>query len=69
MNTCVFENETECNALREKNCEGCKFRKTKEELIAGREKAIEHINTLPTEQRNYILRTYYAGNRRAIKKW
>ena len=66
MNTCVFENGTDCNALRCKNCENCAFRKTREELIEGREKAIERIDNLPVEQRNHIIRKYYLGRRRAF---
>lgn len=59
MNDCVFNNGDECTALKAKQCEGCVFRKTKEELIAGRTKAINRINNLPERTRARIIRTYY----------
>jgi hypothetical protein len=58
MNKCVFENENECIALKEKRCAFCAFRKTKEELIEGRRKATERIASLPEEQKKHIIRKY-----------
>lgn len=45
---CVFDKGNDkCSALTAKMCAGCRFRKTKRELDAGRQKAIERIGTLP----------------------
>lgn len=59
MDNCIFEKGNECNALREKKCEGCSFYKTEAELIEGRRKAQERIDSLPEKQRIHIIRTYY----------
>lgn len=67
MDNCVFENGNECNALRVKECAGCRFRKTKEELIESREKAAERIDTLPDARFYHIVRKYYPQRRRVEK--
>ena len=59
MKICVFDNGEECDALREKNCVGCPFRKTPEELKEGRRKAFERIEKLPLAERIVIHRKYY----------
>ena len=46
MDKCAFDRECECSALNVKVCEGCSFFKTKEELIASREKAQKRVNAL-----------------------
>lgn len=61
MNKCVFDEEDKCRALNEKDCDGCRFYKTKEELTEGREKAAERIAQLAPEHRDYIRRTYYGS--------
>ena len=58
MKICVFDNGEECDALREKNCFGCPFRKTPEELKEGRRKAYERIEKLPLSERIVIHRKY-----------
>lgn len=65
MKECVFERGDECIALNEKHCENCSFRKTKEELIKGRQKFFARLNILPRVQRMHILETYYGAN----KEW
>ena len=67
MNTCVFENENECNALTEKQCNGCPFRKTEEEFRAGRRKAAIRIYRLPDPIRKRIIRKYY-GTMKAFRE-
>lgn len=47
MNECVFERNRKCAALIVKNCENCKFRKTKEEFELGQKKAIEKVASMP----------------------
>ena len=59
MEKCAFEKGNSCTALREKKCKFCTFRKTTEELISGRLKAIERIESLPTPKRHYIVHTYH----------
>ena len=59
---CVFEKRgydfALCSALKEKNCEGCRFRKTPEELEAGRKKAEARIKTLPLKVQVHIKEKY-----------
>lgn len=59
MCECVFDNGTNCVALNEKKCDGCKFRKTEEELAAGRKRAMDRINNLPHEHYDYIHEKYH----------
>ena len=63
MNDCVFNHGKKCEALTEKNCEGCCFRKTRAELAKGRAKASERIESLPPEEQKHILLKYYARGR------
>lgn len=59
MCKCVFDKGDSCSALNPKKCAGCNFRKTKEELTAGREHAAELLDRLPNEQRDAIKEKYY----------
>lgn len=59
MSNCVFQKEEECLALKEKQCLGCTFHKTSEELAEGRQKATRHINSLPEHIKKKIARKYY----------
>lgn len=59
MNNCAFDRDKFCAALKEKQCEGCAFYKTKEELIEGRQKAAERLDNLPIRQKIHIARKYY----------
>ena len=60
MTECAFENDFngECSAMTEKKCQGCKFRKTKEELEEGRKKARERFDALPADLRTYLKQKY-----------
>lgn len=60
MKNCAFDNGTNCIALNEKQCELCQFRKTTDELLAGRQKAEKRISTLPKTTQTYIKRKYYS---------
>lgn len=62
MNNCTFDKGDKCVALTERDCEGCPFRKTKEELIKGRRKAKAMLEKLPEEQREAIKNKYYGRN-------
>lgn len=63
MNHCAFDKGDKCAALLTRNCENCSFRKTEEELIAGRQKAKEMLEKLPEEHRKAIEEKYYGrGN-------
>ena len=63
MDKCVFELELngQCIALTEKQCVGCNFHKTKEELEEGRKMAIDRINSLSPEEVTRIRRKYYTS--------
>ena len=62
MNKCAFDREDKCTALREKQCDGCRFRKTEQELNDGRQKAIDRINNLPYSKQIHITRKYHDMN-------
>lgn len=59
MKECTFNDGTECKVLTEKRCEGCRFRKTTEELIEGRKKAEKRVRNLPKSELIHIYRKYY----------
>lgn len=40
---CYFDVNGKCSALKSKECEGCKFRKTKEEFEAAQQAALEAL--------------------------
>ena len=40
MDKCFAESNGRCRALKIKDCNGCKFHKTKEEAEEGKEKAL-----------------------------
>lgn len=63
MDKCAFDNGNKCHAVTDKVCLGCKFRKTKEELKAGREKASARLMTLDRTLLNEIKQKYYTGRR------
>lgn len=56
---CAFDKGNSCEALVTHNCEKCSFRKTKEEVIAGRQKAKEILARLPKEQQDAINNKYH----------
>ena len=59
MSKCVFDKGKVCSALTEKDCKGCSFAKTKEELEDGREHATELFYRVPRKQRDAIRKKYY----------
>ena len=59
MDKCTFDKGEKCSALNEKRCLSCCFRKTEEELEAGREKARERIESLPLVARVHIKNKYH----------
>ena len=61
MTKCAFDFEDSCKALKEKNCRGCHFYKTQEELEKGRRDATQKVSKLSPEERNYIRHKYYDG--------
>ena len=62
MNKCAFDLENKCAALTYKQCVGCHFRKTEQELIEGRQKAAERLDNLPKRTQIHIARKYYNTN-------
>lgn len=65
MKKCVFDRSDFCVALNSRECENCRFRKTREELDVGREKACERVENLPKKQYNAIMNKYYKLRRGA----
>lgn len=59
MIKCAFDREEKCTALTVKECEKCTFRKSKDELNEGRERAKDLLERLPREQREAIYDKYY----------
>ena len=60
MGECAFDaGKKRCSALKSKECQGCRFYKTAEELIEGHEKAMNRLITLDRELLNHIKRKYY----------
>lgn len=57
---CAFdEGKKRCRALNKKECQGCTFFKTEEELAAGREKAGERIKSLGVDEQIAIDKIYH----------
>jgi hypothetical protein len=55
---CAFEHGTKCVALTDKDCIGCHFKKTREELAEGRKRARMLLARLPEEQQKEIRKKY-----------
>ena len=56
---CAFDCGRKCSALTEKKCGGCNFRKSADELAAGRKKAAKRLGTLPDEQQRRLRDSYH----------
>lgn len=64
MGECAFDaGKRRCSALKSKECQGCRFYKTGEELIEGHEKAMNRLLSLDREFLNHIKRKYYSAGR------
>lgn len=64
--TCAFDaGDGSCTALTIKKCEGCRFRKSEEQLIRGRERAAARIKTFTKEYRAHIKARYYSQKEQA----
>jgi hypothetical protein len=61
MKKCVFDRGNTCGALVPKDCEKCTFRKTRSELIEGRENARALLAGLPEQRLAQIKKKYYSG--------
>ena len=59
---CAFDEGAKCSALTCKQCDGCAFFKTPEQLAAGRKAADDHIDSLPKETRDHIRAKYPRGD-------
>lgn len=55
---CAFDRGETCAALTLKECIGCHFRKSQDELDAGRERADDRIASLPDEVQDKIAKKY-----------
>ena len=61
MDSCFAHDKKRCRILKIKECDGCSFYKTIEEVKEGRKKAIERIMSLDKVTRESIIRLYYDG--------
>lgn len=59
MDNCAFDRDGFCVALKEKQCDGCKFRKTEQEVYDSRMKAAHRLDSLPKRLKIHIARKYY----------
>ena len=55
---CARDRGTTCEALVDKNCEGCRFYITMENLRSAQKNSVRRIRKLPREKRNAIKETY-----------
>ena len=63
---CAFLRHERCVVLTDTVCSLCKYRKTEDQLNAGRDKALNRIRKLPLGQQDHIMNKYYtAANIRA----
>ena len=62
MEKCTFDRGYDCVALKKRDCDGCPFHKTKEELLEGRRRARARREKLPAYQREAIEEKYYEKN-------
>ena len=58
MSNCAFNRKGECIALNIKQCEGCAFFKTTEEVNRGRQKALKRVKSLTPTLSRYLCRKY-----------
>lgn len=59
MEKCGFDRGCDCAALLEKRCDGCRFYKTKQQIVDGRFKAEQRLDSIPGGIRLY--KKYYCG--------
>ena len=55
---CVFYHGKNCSALKEANCEKCRFFKTPEQHADSRKRAQRRLESLPEEKQFYIKTKY-----------
>lgn len=56
---CFADKNGDCSALKVKDCKGCKFYKTKEEVARGRKKVLIRIQSLDENTKNHIIDKYF----------
>lgn len=61
MSECAFEHGEYCEALINKECKGCAFRKTEKQVADGRKKAMLKLYMLPAQKLKAIREKYYKG--------
>lgn len=61
MSKCVYDNGYVCEALATRECDDCRFRKTRSELIEHRKKSRDALEKLPEGQLEHIRKKYYDG--------
>ncbi|CAK7002590.1 hypothetical protein [Tissierella sp.] len=61
---CFADNGKKCTALRIKDCKGCVFFKTQEQVEESEKKAMDRINSLGEYIENNVINTYFLGGLR-----
>ena len=61
---CAFDRGKRCEALTKKDCHGCSFYKTCDELGEGRDSAAVRMAKLDPDLKTYIRFKYYGDRRR-----
>lgn len=64
MDKCFADNGSKCTALTFKDCEGCTFFKTQEQVEESEKKAMNRINSLGERMKNSVINTYFLGGLR-----
>ena len=64
MDKCFADRNGECSALKIKDCDGCKFYKTKKEAERGRRQSLLRILSLDKNVKGHILEKYYGDGTR-----
>lgn len=63
MAKCFADRENYCSALKKKECEGCNFFKTHEDLEKSRDRAIRRIDSLPKSTKDFIYQNCFKGGK------
>lgn len=61
MDKCFADNGSKCTVLRTKNCEGCRFFKTQQQVEESEKNAMNRIESLDRHMRNNITNVYFLG--------
>ena len=66
MDKCFADRNGECSALKIKDCDGCKFYKTKKEAERGRRYSLLRVLSLDEDIRGHIIDKYYSDDSQVV---